>query len=195
MRLTSGMRAILWATPWAGLFLLACGARDARTASAPEAPSPEPAAASPEFAAPPPPAAPAGRPGEVSEQESRSEALPKDEGTSELELAEADLRRAQAELDSVFPPSRQDQPAAGAASAPRASRPGSAADSDAPKAKPEKKSAESSCATACRAFASLGRAASAVCRLAGENDTRCTQAKSVVSDAEKRVTSCRCRSE
>ncbi len=39
---------------------------------------------------------------------------------------------------------------------------------------------ESRCATACKAFASLKRAADAVCRLAGDDDARCDHAKKLV---------------
>ncbi len=52
---------------------------------------------------------------------------------------------------------------------------------------------ERDCATACRAFASLKRAAAAVCRLAGpEGQPRCTRARNVVADGEQRVAGCGC---
>src|SRR5262245_29060621 len=40
--------------------------------------------------------------------------------------------------------------------------------------------AESECGNACKAFASLRRAANAVCRLTNETDARCVRARSVV---------------
>jgi hypothetical protein len=48
------------------------------------------------------------------------------------------------------------------------------------------------CENACRAFASLTRAASAVCRLDGDGGTHCSHAKHVVSDSERRIASCTC---
>jgi hypothetical protein len=110
----------------------------------------------------------------------------------DLRTAEADFERARNELDNALAP-RRAKPAS-TAGAPGAGR---AADKDdaaaAPKA--EKKASEPGCATACRAFSSLGRAASAVCRIAGEKDSRCTRAHGVVADAEKRVAACGCRDE
>ena len=48
------------------------------------------------------------------------------------------------------------------------------------------------CEEACRAFSSLSRAASAVCRLDGSSGTHCSHAKQVLADAEHRVASCSC---
>lgn len=61
-----------------------------------------------------------------------------------------------------------------------------------PGAAAEKK-ADGGCHDACRAFGSLERAASAVCRLDTESGERCTRAKQIVSDAERRVASCGCQ--
>lgn len=48
------------------------------------------------------------------------------------------------------------------------------------------------CANACKAFASLRRAADAVCRLAGDSNARCSRAREIVKDSEERVKSCSC---
>lgn len=48
------------------------------------------------------------------------------------------------------------------------------------------------CELACRALASMKRAADAVCRLAGEADPRCTDARRRVSESETRVAACSC---
>jgi len=48
------------------------------------------------------------------------------------------------------------------------------------------------CEEACRAFSSLSRAASAVCRLDGNGGTHCSRAKQVLADAQQRVASCSC---
>jgi hypothetical protein len=51
------------------------------------------------------------------------------------------------------------------------------------------------CANACKAMGSLRRAADAVCRLAGATDARCSHAKGVVDESEKRVAACKCEPE
>ena len=109
-------------------------------------------------------------------------------------MAQAELERARTELNDALSsgPPRRAKPSS-PASAPAAASRGAA--DEAPAAKAEKKSAESSCPTACRAFSSLKRAATAVCRLAGEKDDRCSHAHGVVADAEKRVTVCGCPAE
>jgi hypothetical protein len=43
------------------------------------------------------------------------------------------------------------------------------------------------CALACRALASMGRAASHICDIAGDDDERCGNAKGRVKNAEERV--------
>jgi hypothetical protein len=48
------------------------------------------------------------------------------------------------------------------------------------------------CANTCRAFASLSRAAAAVCRLDAPNGTRCANASETVDRARSRVASCAC---
>lgn len=48
------------------------------------------------------------------------------------------------------------------------------------------------CAEACKAFASLKRAADAVCRLTSATDARCAKARTVVEENRKRVQVCRC---
>ena len=48
------------------------------------------------------------------------------------------------------------------------------------------------CETACRALASMGRAADAICRLAGDADARCSSARKRVEDSSSRVAACRC---
>jgi len=109
----------------------------------------------------------------------------------DLETAQAELEHARVELNRALAV-RAPRPASGGGAPAAASR--GAADA-APPAKAEKKSAESSCATACRAFASLERAADAVCRITGQKDGRCSHARAVVSDAKQRVAVCTCTSE
>jgi hypothetical protein len=48
------------------------------------------------------------------------------------------------------------------------------------------------CATACQAIASMRRAVDAICRMAGQDDSRCTGAKKTLGDSETKVASCGC---
>lgn len=183
--------------------VIACSCGAGRTPTTPAAPPPAPPAT------PAPAAAPAAAPAEA-EPEAAS---PKDEaapaasheermraGSSnaysqhadDLETAQAELERARVELNRALTV-RAPRPSSGGGAPAAASR-GAAADA-APPAKAEKKSAESSCSTACRAFASLERAASAVCRITGEKDGRCSHAHAVLADAKQRVAVCTCTSE
>jgi len=177
---------------------LACGSRQAERA--PAAPSAEPAPESGMPGAATPPPAPAPLEGE---SESKSE-VSADSGKDDdaLSRAQTDLERAQGELELALGPSPQTQSAPTGASAgapaPAAAEPKRSRANEAPRdeaAKPDKKAAETSCQTACRAFQSLGRAASSICRLTGAEDGRCSHAKSVVTQAERRVSSCGCKSE
>jgi len=118
----------------------------------------------------------------------------RDEGEfSTLEAAERALNQAKADLDRLAlaepPPSVGHDAAADRAAEKKESKPGRAP-SAAGAAAATKSSAI--CEEACRAFASLSRAASAVCRLDGSNGTHCSHAKHVLADAEQRVTSCSC---
>jgi hypothetical protein len=101
-----------------------------------------------------------------------------------LDEAEALLEKARADLDrlalSGAPPGASANASAGA----QAER--SEADAQ-PAAK-----AQSPCPSACRAFASLGRAADAVCRLDAEGGERCERARRIREDASRRVASCGC---
>jgi hypothetical protein len=53
----------------------------------------------------------------------------------------------------------------------------------------------SGCAEACKAFASLQRAADAVCRLAGDDTRRCKKARETVEENERRIATCGCDDE
>lgn len=52
---------------------------------------------------------------------------------------------------------------------------------------------ETECTRLCRAFASMQRAQVALCRMAGDEDPRCAEAKKVVEDSAQRVAHCGCR--
>ncbi len=48
------------------------------------------------------------------------------------------------------------------------------------------------CASPCRALASMRRAVNALCRMTGNDDTRCTDAKRTLTDSEGRIAPCSC---
>ena len=48
------------------------------------------------------------------------------------------------------------------------------------------------CATACRAIGSMKRAVDAICRMAGEADPRCTDARKTLADSVERTAGCGC---
>jgi hypothetical protein len=175
---------------------LGCAAKQEREPSAPSESAP---AGSPEFATPPPPVAPEPAAAEESERDSSLQEDRRAE-RDDLATAQAELEAARRELEIALEPVAASRPSATggaappAAAAPSRSRPADGAD-EAPKSKAEKKSGESSCQTACRAFQSLGRAAGSICRLAGDKDERCGHARGVVTQAERRVTACGCKSE
>lgn len=51
---------------------------------------------------------------------------------------------------------------------------------------------EAACASACRAMSSMRRAVDAICRLAGQADPRCTDARRTLKDSEAKVAGCGC---
>ena len=116
---------------------------------------------------------------------------------STLEAAERALNQAKADLDrlALAQPAKvigndatADRPVEKKAEK-KESKPG-AAPSPAGAAAASKPSAL--CEDACRAFSSLSRAASAVCRLDGSSGTHCSHARQVLADAERRIASCSC---
>jgi hypothetical protein len=50
-----------------------------------------------------------------------------------------------------------------------------------------------SCSHSCRALSSMRRAVSALCRMTGEEDARCSEAKKTLEQSESRVAACHCR--
>lgn len=49
-----------------------------------------------------------------------------------------------------------------------------------------------SCSQSCRALSSMRRAVSALCRMTGEEDARCSEAKKTLGESESRVARCHC---
>jgi hypothetical protein len=60
------------------------------------------------------------------------------------------------------------------------------------KANAEPAATPSPCESPCRAIASMRRAVSAICRIAGDADARCDGAKKTLADSESRVKTCGC---
>lgn len=100
--------------------------------------------------------------------------------------AEAALEKARAELNPAPPPARPaDTEAPAKAEAKKAPAP-SAAPAGGLAAGADR------CGNACKAFASLKRAAGAVCRLAGESNARCKRAQGIVQENQVRIAVCKC---
>jgi hypothetical protein len=167
----------------------ACAATRQEEKAAPAAsPANEGVTSAPGYAETPPPAAPA--PQGLSQPKSAEEAQAHDEELTTLEAAERALNQAQSDLDrlALAEPAPSPSRSADRAEKKDSTRAPSAAGAAAPAAS----GPSAQCDNACRAFASLTRAASAVCRLDGDGGAHCTHAKRVVSDSERRVSSCTC---
>jgi hypothetical protein len=146
------------------------------------------------------PARPAEVPSSTAEKfessEAKRDAVSKsadDDRLATLPDAERALERARAELDAaLLVPAPAPSAGAAPASAPqqdkdeRREAPHASRKAASPPPPP-------TCEIGCRAFASLKRAASAICRLDEADGARCNHAKRVVSDAERHVASCACR--
>jgi len=95
--------------------------------------------------------------------------LDQDEGLepTTIEAAEAEFARVERELDGLW----------------------AAAE------KPEAKAKDDlaiRCETSCKAFLSLERAAAAICRIAGDADSRCAAAQKTVEKNRQRISECAC---
>jgi len=121
-----------------------------------------------------------------------------------IEEAQADIDRWRAQLEPhpTAPSGAADAPPGGGpavtAPQPTAPPPGVAAqpnmESDA-STKSEERDAggvPAECVTPCRAIASMRRSVAALCRLAGETDARCIDARKTLESSERRVARCGC---
>jgi hypothetical protein len=162
----------------------------AASATSTPAPAEERGAAPESPAAAPAPAPPAPRDGLDAR---KSKAAQQETEFGDLESAERALNQAKADLDRLAlagPSPVVGHDAATDRAAEKKESKSGRAPSASGAAAPSKSNAV--CEDACRAFASLSRAASAVCRLDGSNGTHCSHAKHVLSDAQQRVASCSC---
>lgn len=129
---------------------------------------------------PPPPVPPASQPQQQQQGYPSTPATPGNvlrgehgDDFASVEDAERELERARRELVSVVSDKKNREPKASEQPAPLAN-------------------GDSECGNACKAFASLRRAANGVCRLTNEGDARCVRARSVVKENETRVAACGC---
>jgi hypothetical protein len=120
----------------------------------------------------------------------KSQASSEDQELTTLADAERALNQAKADLDRLA----LAEPALGHSTADRAEKKDAkrGAPSAAGAPAPAPSAPNALCENACRAFASLTRAASAVCRLDGEGGNHSNHARHVVSDSERRIASCTC---
>jgi len=177
-----------------GILLVACGGACANQKSEQAAPAASPdsarfsAPAAEAAPAPPAPAAPA----PVLDQPKSAEAEREDDFTT-LEAAERALDQAKADLDRLA--LAEPTPSIGRSATPDRAEKKDArrnAPSAAGAAAPAGAAPSGQCEEACKAFASLTRAANAVCRLDGDGGSHCTKAKKVVTDSRGRVAACTC---
>jgi len=177
-----------------GILVMACGGACANQKSEQAAPAASPnsvalsAPATEAAPAPPPAAAPA----PMLDQSNRAEAAREDDFTT-LEAAERALDQAKADLDRLALAEPAPTLGRGVDSEKAAKKPArSSAPSAAGAAAPAGVAPNGQCESACKAFASLSRAANAVCRLDGDGGSHCAKAKKVVTDSAGRVAACTC---
>lgn len=136
---------------------------------------------------PPPPSSPPVPPGEAPPTRF---VLEGGKGHSEVDEAMLTLARSEDEIDRLFPHTGKDASRASKKKAPADEQADRKADDKA--AKEETLSggvAADPCATACRALASMTSSADHLCKLAGEGDGRCEDARGRVRGASARVRS------
>jgi len=183
------------------LLLFGCGAQQRAEAPASATSQDQAAQLSSAPAAPepaPPPAAPQG----LDQPKSAESSVPVDSEElrfTTVEAAERALLQAKSDFDRLAmnePPAPMTAaPAAAPApekSAPRSQKKDRARASAGAAAEATGSAPSNPCENACRALSSMSRAANAVCRLDGESGTHCAHAKQVVTDSQRRITSCVC---
>lgn len=140
-------------------------------------------------------AAPAAAPAPALDRSKSAEAARDDEFQT-LEAAERALDQAKADLDRLAlaepTPTLGGSGAAEKKDSKRGGAPAPAARAAAADGQPGGAASNAQCESACKAFASLTRAANAVCRLDGDGGSHCAKAKKVVTDSSGRVAACTC---
>lgn len=110
-----------------------------------------------------------------------------------VEEAQQQIARAQARLTGLN--RNADVPAATDSSAPAKAAPAPPPEPS-PDARPGARTksgiGEGTCSSPCRALASMRRAVTALCRMTGDTDARCLDAKRTLTDNEGRIVPCTC---
>jgi hypothetical protein len=127
-----------------------------------------------------------------------------EEAQSQIAAAEAELGGASPSTPAYESPSGGASRESGASSSDSSSTPKAESAPPAPAASPSKgapqatersrtsSGAESPCVVPCRALASMRTAVIALCRMTGDDDARCANAKRTLADSEGRARSCSC---
>jgi hypothetical protein len=136
----------------------------------------------PEAAKSPPAASPATAPG-ASRDEERADKSEAAAAPRTIAEAQDQIARARAALDSGAPGSSSGETSSSRPSTTSPSPPEPRRPADAP-ADP--------CLSSCRALDSMRRAVEALCRMTGDGDDRCVDAKKTLSDSTSRLSTCRC---
>ncbi|MGD0524610.1 MAG: hypothetical protein ABSE49_05685 [Polyangiaceae bacterium] len=102
-----------------------------------------------------------------------------------IEEAQAQLERARAQLAGPSP--EKGPAAAGGAPVPVTTESAPAGATQSAESPPGPR-----CGNACTAMSSMRRAVDAICRLAGETDARCTDARRTAKESEAKVAGCGC---
>jgi hypothetical protein len=121
--------------------------------------------------------------------EPASTTAPEREPTS-IEEAQEQIARANADLSGDGKKADVDKD-----SAVRPPSPGAGSTSStttAPREEAGRSAPADSCSQSCRALSSMRRAVSALCRMTGEEDARCSDAKKTLQQSESRVARCHC---
>ena len=107
-----------------------------------------------------------------------------------IEEAQDQIAQARAALDATGDTKTGDTKAT-SESAPRAEPPAAPQGGAPPPASPRQQR-EDACGSPCRALASMKRAVEALCRMTGDTDDRCADAKRTLGESTSRVASCKC---
>jgi hypothetical protein len=113
-----------------------------------------------------------------------------------IEEAQARIERARAMLGGVLAGAGTPSNGAGTTSTVTPSLPPAVSHDAESRSAPGKAGADdgrrAQCATPCNAIASMRRAVEAICRMAGTDDARCTDARKTLGDSEAKVAPCGC---
>jgi hypothetical protein len=135
-----------------------------------------------------PKSAPAASPAKVSKDQP-AEPTTIEEAQDQIARARASLESPSASARDEAKKTERSEPQKGASPSSSRSPQGGGASSS----REEKPSTEAdTCGNPCRALASMKRAVESLCRMTGDGDNRCVDAKRTLSESTTRVASCKC---